>query len=67
MKNLYFSQIVKHLFLFGISHKSTCLSLLPYGFIRLMFPVRHPLWELEVEGSISSAGDSGVRSDMADW
>ena len=29
--------------------------------------IRHPLREQEVEGSIPSVGDNGVRSDMAGW
>ena len=29
--------------------------------------IRHPLREREVEGSIPSVGDIGVRSDMAGW
>ena len=44
-----------------------------FGFIGKYLPVpiaywiRHPLREREVEGSILSVGDIGVRSDMAGW
>ena len=46
----------------------TCVCVcVVYKPVPIAYWIRHPLREREVEGSIPSVGDIGVRSDMAGW